>query len=179
MTSVFLLTVSESSSSARYSSGVWGQQSYGEAVGKQMGDLESGYDQGTLVLLTAWLWDPWCTCLKDLPGPQSLTSAMKKWVSDLQHPVATLNLSTCDQKWGRDNMFLLQVVTVSMHLCPWPRLPLSPTISSLFLPHFSLLVPVPSLPPWTSTNPRVLQQGHIGRRTMGIWPTSPISPLLN
>ena len=52
---------------------------------------------------------PWCSSepglgtpgvlvSRDVPGPQFLTSAMKKWVSDLPLPVATLSLSTCDQE---------------------------------------------------------------------------------
>ena len=85
-----------------------------------------------------WPGDPGALVSRELPGPWCFTSSVKKWVSDLQQPVATLNLSMCDQEWGCANLFLLQAVTVSMHLCPRPSLPPSPAasslIASLFLP---------------------------------------------
>ena len=43
---------------------------------------------------------PWCPCLQGPPRTSVFYASVKKWVSDLQNPVATLNLSTCDQEWG-------------------------------------------------------------------------------
>ena len=130
MTSTVLLS-SKSSICTMQFLGVWGQHSSGVAVGKQRGDLESGCDQGTLCSSQPGLGTPGALFSRDLPGPQCFTSAMKKWVFDIQHPVATLSLSTSDEEWHHFHAFLLQVVTVSMHLCPRPCLPPSPTVSPL------------------------------------------------
>ena len=67
-------------------------------MGKQRGDLESGCDQGTLCSSQPGLGTPGALFSRDLPGPQCFTSAMKKWVFDIQHPVATLSLSTSDEE---------------------------------------------------------------------------------
>ena len=67
MTPIFLLSCSESSLPAMQPSGLLAQWPSAVAVGKQRGDLVSGCDQGTLVLLRAWPWDAWCPCLQEPP----------------------------------------------------------------------------------------------------------------
>ena len=132
---------------------------------KQRGDLESGCDHGALVLLIAWPWDP---CVPASRIPKGLSVSPLQWKSGPLTSSILLPPSTC----------LCVTRNEAVPTCSSSRQSLPPFISPL--------VTVPFLPPWTSNNPRVLQQHwrtleqqHIGRRTMGVWLTSPISPLFN
>ena len=178
MTSIVLLS-SKSSICAMQFLGVWGQHSSGVAVGKQRGDLESGCDRGPCA--------PHNLALGPLvpfsPGTsQGLSVSLLQWKSGsltsniLLPPSACLRvmrndtISTCSSsRWSLSPC-------ISAHDLACLLLPLFPLY---FLHHFSPLVIVLFLPPWASTNPRVLQHGNIRRRTMCVWPQSLISPLLN
>ena len=147
--------------------------------GKAKGRFRVRMWPGDPVLLTTWPWDPWCPFLQGPPRASVFYFCNEK--VGLWHPT-----SCCHP----------QLVYEWRGMTPFPRVPppgshclhasLPTTLlaffyhffSLYFLHHFSPLVTVLFLPPWASTNPRVLQHGNI-RRMMGVWPQSLISPLFN